>query len=78
MRGFLFISMFILSLTGYAHLTPIVKMGVEQGLSNEFVVSITQDKDGFLWFATEEGLNKLTDPVLPAIINIPPASVVMN
>ncbi len=34
------------------------RLGVEQGLSNNFVVGITQDKQGFLWFATEEGLNK--------------------
>lgn len=34
------------------------KLGIEQGLSNNYVVNITQDKDGFLWFATEEGLNK--------------------
>lgn len=38
--------------------SPIVHLGVEQGLSNNHVVSITQDKDGFLWFATEEGLNR--------------------
>ncbi|HBG58871.1 MAG TPA: hypothetical protein DDX07_12760, partial [Porphyromonadaceae bacterium] len=36
----------------------ITPLGVEQGLSNNHVVSITQDRDGFLWFATEEGLNK--------------------
>lgn len=34
------------------------QLGIEQGLSNNSVVEITQDKDGFLWFATEEGLNK--------------------
>ena len=34
------------------------QLGIEQGLSNNSVVNITQDKDGFLWFATEEGLNK--------------------
>lgn len=34
------------------------KLGIEQGLSNNYVISITQDKQGFLWFATEEGLNK--------------------
>lgn len=34
------------------------RLGIEQGLSNNYVVSITQDKQGFLWFATEEGLNK--------------------
>lgn len=38
--------------------SSITQLGVEQGLSNNHVVSITQDKDGFLWFATEEGLNK--------------------
>ncbi|MDR0394287.1 MAG: response regulator [Tannerella sp.] len=37
---------------------PIRQLGIEQGLSNNYIVSITQDKDGFLWFATEEGLNK--------------------
>lgn len=36
----------------------IKRLGIEQGLSNNYVVSITQDKQGFLWFATEEGLNK--------------------
>ena len=34
------------------------QLGIEQGLSNNYVLSITQDKQGFLWFATEEGLNK--------------------
>lgn len=34
------------------------EIGIEQGLSNNYVVNITQDKKGFLWFATEEGLNK--------------------
>lgn len=36
----------------------IKRLGIEQGLSNNYVLSITQDKHGFLWFATEEGLNK--------------------
>lgn len=34
------------------------QLGIEKGLSNNYVVSIAQDKLGFLWFATEEGLNK--------------------
>lgn len=34
------------------------QLSMEKGLSNNFVVSIAQDKAGFLWFATEEGLNR--------------------
>lgn len=34
------------------------QLGIKEGLSNNHVVSIAQDKQGFLWFATEEGLNK--------------------
>lgn len=33
-------------------------LSIREGLSNNHVVSIAQDKRGFLWFATEEGLNK--------------------
>ena len=36
----------------------IKRLGIEQGLSNNYVVGITEDKQGSLWFATEEGLNK--------------------
>lgn len=36
----------------------IQQLGITEGLSNNYVVSIAQDKKGFLWFATEEGLNK--------------------
>ena len=37
-----------------AHPYLIQRLGIEQGLSNNYVLSITQDKQGFLWFATEE------------------------
>ncbi|HLS94965.1 MAG TPA: two-component regulator propeller domain-containing protein [Sphingobacterium sp.] len=36
----------------------IQKLGVENGLSSNYIVSITQDKEDFLWFATEHGLNR--------------------
>lgn len=53
----LFLSLLsILQLTAQSH--SVKRLGIEQGLSNNYVVSITQDKQGFLWFATEEGLNK--------------------
>lgn len=34
------------------------RLGVEDGLSSNYVVGITQDKQGCMWFATEGGLNK--------------------
>lgn len=34
------------------------KIGVEDGLSNNNVVSIAQDRDGFMWFCTKDGLNR--------------------
>ncbi|WP_071146325.1 hybrid sensor histidine kinase/response regulator transcription factor [Bacteroides ihuae] len=36
----------------------IKQLGIKEGLSNNHVVSVAQDKRGFIWFATEEGLNK--------------------
>ncbi len=48
----LFLSLLsILQLTAQSH--SVKRLGIEQGLSNNYVVSITQDKQGFLWFATE-------------------------
>jgi signal transduction histidine kinase/ligand-binding sensor domain-containing protein/CheY-like chemotaxis protein/AraC-like DNA-binding protein len=36
----------------------ITHLGVESGLSNNHVLCVTQDKQGFIWVATEEGLNR--------------------
>jgi signal transduction histidine kinase/ligand-binding sensor domain-containing protein/DNA-binding response OmpR family regulator len=36
----------------------IEKIGIDKGLSNNNVISITQDRDGFLWFCTKDGLNR--------------------
>ena len=34
------------------------KITTEKGLSNNIVYGITQDKQGFMWFVTEDGINK--------------------
>lgn len=37
---------------------PIELIGGKEGLSQGFVPSMLQDRDGFMWFATKDGLNK--------------------
>ena len=37
---------------------PIYKFSTDQGLSSSVTYSILQDKKGFIWIGTEEGLNK--------------------
>ena len=34
------------------------RLTTEQGLSQDFVISIAQDRDGFLWFGTNDGLTR--------------------
>lgn len=34
------------------------QIGLEQGLSQSTVYAITQDKQGFMWFGTDDGLNR--------------------
>jgi len=34
------------------------QIGLEQGLSQSTVYAITQDKYGFMWFGTDDGLNR--------------------
>ena len=42
-------------------------LGYQEGLSSNYVVGIAQDKYGFLWFATEEGLNRFDGSNFQAI-----------
>lgn len=34
------------------------KIALEQGLSQEYVISAFQDSEGYMWFGTQEGLNR--------------------
>lgn len=56
-----FISSFYLLLTclsGIAQPYNIKHLGIENGLSNNYVTDITQDKQGCIWIATTSGLNR--------------------
>lgn len=37
----------------------IKQLGPDKGLSNNYIIKIVEDKYGYIWVATEEGLNKL-------------------
>lgn len=37
---------------------PVRYLGIEQGLSNNAVISICQDHNGFIWIGTYDGLNR--------------------
>jgi signal transduction histidine kinase/ligand-binding sensor domain-containing protein/DNA-binding response OmpR family regulator len=37
---------------------PVKYLGIDQGLSNNAVISIFQDHNGFMWFGTFDGLNR--------------------
>lgn len=41
-----------------AHPIEFETLSLEQGLSQSSIMSIVQDEQGFMWFATEDGLNK--------------------
>lgn len=58
MRKILFTLCLLLPLVIVAQPYTIKHLDMKQGLSNNHVVSIAQDKQGVMWFATEEGLNK--------------------
>ncbi len=58
MKSFWLCIFLSLSLGLQAQFQQIKKIGIEDGLSNSFIMGITQDKNGFLWFSTESGLNR--------------------
>lgn len=48
----------ILSMSLHAAPFYISRITTEEGLSNGYIMGITQDRNGFIWFATESGLNR--------------------
>lgn len=50
----------LLFITTFAQSQPYLfkRLGLQDGLSDNYIVSITQDRKGFMWFATESGLNR--------------------
>jgi signal transduction histidine kinase/ligand-binding sensor domain-containing protein/DNA-binding response OmpR family regulator len=54
----LFLILFYIGFSVNAQAVNVEKIGVERGLSNNNVVSIAQDNDGFIWICTKDGLNR--------------------
>ncbi len=56
----MFMCLILLSMTVQAGQENIrfQRIALEQGLSQETVISAYQDKEGFMWFGTQEGLNR--------------------
>ncbi|OQP60515.1 hypothetical protein A3860_33155 [Niastella vici] len=50
--------LFLASYTSFAGYRVSAYLGIDQGLSNNFVRCIYQDKNGFMWFGTYDGLNR--------------------
>lgn len=52
------VSLTIINFRLSANDLPVKYIGIEQGLSNNAVISIYQDHNGFMWFGTYDGLNR--------------------
>lgn len=55
---FLLILLFSVAVCGMAESRVTDRVGIRDGLSNNFVTDIAQDGYGFLWIATDNGLNR--------------------
>ena len=60
-----------LAFAGLVSATPplaVQRYSLEDGLSQQSVISIVQDSAGFMWFGTEDGLNRFGEPI-PKLFN---------
>ena len=55
---FLFVGFIFINKLTAADSLAVSYLGIEQGLSNNSVRCIYQDHNGFMWFGTNDGLNK--------------------
>jgi signal transduction histidine kinase/ligand-binding sensor domain-containing protein/DNA-binding response OmpR family regulator len=46
------------SVNGFSQEYPVKFLDISNGLSNNSVITIYQDNDGFMWFGTNDGLNR--------------------
>lgn len=58
MRNFNYIFFFLISFAGLAQSVKFRSISTEQGLSVGFVQCVIQDNKSFMWFGTQDGLNK--------------------
>jgi signal transduction histidine kinase/ligand-binding sensor domain-containing protein/CheY-like chemotaxis protein/AraC-like DNA-binding protein len=57
MKRILLIIAIISTTFSYAQTRMVQKFGIREGLSSNYILSITQDKYGYMWFATLDGLS---------------------
>ena len=58
MNRLLVILLLLSSISANARKFVVKQLGMDKGLSSNYILSIAQDKRGYMWFATEEGLNR--------------------
>ncbi len=58
MKPFLFLFCSLLNLVSFAQQTAWQSISIAEGLSQGMVYDLMQDKEGFIWVATKDGLNR--------------------
>ncbi|MFV1981046.1 MAG: two-component regulator propeller domain-containing protein, partial [Rhodothermia bacterium] len=57
--------------TGRAVSPRFEKLGIEQGLSQSSILDMLQDRNGFMWFGTQDGLNRFDGYEVKIYDNVP-------